>query len=86
MALKRKQGKRSSFEVGITDAESETDSDNELYVTSENWPRFLLMKSASEECPLNKLSPFAIQMGFKAIARSLRGHQEIEGRLRPSRV
>ena len=33
MASKRKQGKRSRFEVGITDAESDTDSDNKLYLT-----------------------------------------------------
>ena len=30
------------------------------------------MKSASEERPLNKLSPFAVQKGLQAIARTLK--------------
>ena len=49
------------------------DSDNELYLTSENWPRFLLTKSASEERLLNKLSPVAVEKGFQAIAGTLKG-------------
>ena len=39
----------------------DSDSDSELYVTSDNWPRFIVMTSASEEKPLSKLSPFAAQ-------------------------
>ena len=72
MASKRTQGKRSRFDVGTTDVESDTDSDNELFLTSENWPRLLLMKSASEERALNRLSPFAMQKGFQAIAGTLK--------------
>ena len=44
----------------------DSDSDSELYVTSDMWPRFIVMSSASEEKPLSKLSPFAVQMGFQA--------------------
>ena len=48
------------------------DSDNELYLTSDNWPRFLLTKSASEERPLHKLFPVAVEKGFQAIAGTLK--------------
>ena len=33
-----------------------------------NWPRLLIVESASEDLPLQKLSPFAVQKGFQAIA------------------
>ena len=41
-------------------------------MSNENWPRYLVMNSASEESPLSKLSPFAIQKGFQAIAGTLK--------------
>ena len=34
--------------------------------------RFLIAESASEDLPLQKLSPFAIQKGFQAIAGTLK--------------
>ena len=33
-----------------------------------NCPRFLIVESANADLPLQKLSPFAIQKGFRAIA------------------
>ena len=33
-----------------------------------SWPRFLVVQSASEDLPLQKLSLFAVQKGFQAIA------------------
>ena len=33
-----------------------------------NWPRFLIVESANEDLPLQKLSSFAIQKGFQAVA------------------
>ena len=51
--------------------EYDTDSDNEMLMKSEtNWPRFLIVESASEDLTLQKLSPFAVQKGFQAIAGS----------------
>ena len=35
------------------------------------------MKSASEEQPLSKLSPFAVQKGFQAIARTLKSAKRL---------
>ena len=49
----------------------DSDSDSELYITNDTWPRFMVMTSASEEKPLSKLSPFAVQKGFQAIAGTL---------------
>ena len=37
-----------------------------------NWPRFLIVESASEDLPLQKLSPFAVQKGFQVIAGTLK--------------
>ena len=37
-----------------------------------NWPRFLIIESASEDLPLQKLSPFAIQKGFQSIAGTVK--------------
>ena len=55
----------------------DSDSDSELYVTSDTWPRFMVMTSASEEKPLSKLSPFAVQKGFQAIAGTLKGTKKL---------
>ena len=45
--------------------DSDTDSDNEMLMKSEtNWPRFLIVESASEDLPLQNLPPFAVQKGF----------------------
>ena len=38
----------------------------------ELWARFLVVESANEDLPLQKLSPFAIQKGFQAIAGTLK--------------
>ena len=48
------------------------DSDDELFLMNDSWPRFIVMSSASEEKPLSKLSPFAVQKGFHAIAGTLK--------------
>ena len=32
-----------------TDDDSDSDTDNELFLTKDNWPRFTVVKSASEE-------------------------------------
>ena len=57
----------------VRDDDSDTDSDNEMLMKSEtNWPRFLIVESASEDLPLQKLSPFAVQKGFQVIAGTLK--------------
>ena len=57
----------------VRDDDSDTDSDNEMLMKSEtNWPRCLIVESASEYLPLQKLSPFAVQKGFQVIAGTLK--------------
>ena len=48
-----------------TDDDSDSDTDNELFLMKDNWKRFIVIQSASEERPLSKLSPFAVQKGFQ---------------------
>ena len=62
-----------------TRTEDDTDSatDNELFLTKDNWPMFIVVKSASEERPLSKLSPFAVQKGFQAIAETLKSTKRL---------
>lgn len=51
------------------DRYTDSDSNNECYSNSNsNWPRFLVVESSSDDLALNKLSPFAAQKGFRAIA------------------
>ena len=50
----------------------DSDSDDEPFLTNDSWPRFVVLSSASEEKPLGKLSPFAVQKGFHAIAGTLK--------------
>ena len=55
------------------DQDSDTDSDNERFCnTSNNSPWFLVVESSSDDLRLSKLSPFAIQKGFQAIAGTLK--------------
>ena len=51
-----------------TDDDSDSESENEIFFMKDNWPRFVVVQSANEERPLSKLSPFAVQKGFQAIA------------------
>ena len=67
MATKHQSKKR------VWDDDSDTDSDNEMLMKSEtNWPRFLIVESASEDLHLQKLSPFAVEKGFQAVAGTLK--------------
>ncbi len=67
MATKHQSNKR------VQDDDADTDSDNEMLMNSEtNWARFLVVESANEDLPLQKLSPFAVQKGFQAIAGTLK--------------
>ena len=60
-----------------TDDDSDSDTDNERFLTKDNWPRFIVVQSASEEQPLSKLSPFAVQKGFQAIAGTLKSTKRL---------
>ena len=72
MAAKHHSKKR------IWDDHSDMDSDNEMLMNSEtNWPRFLIVELASEDLPLQKLSPFAIQKGFQAVAGTLKSTKRL---------
>ena len=67
------QWQRNTSPKKVRDNNSDTDSDNEMLMKSEtNWPRFFIVESVSEDLPLQKLSPFAIQKGFQAIAGTLK--------------
>ena len=55
------------------DQDSDSDSENERsYNSHNNWPRFLVVESSSDDLPLSKLSPFAVQKGFQAVAGTLK--------------
>ena len=60
-----------------TDNDSDSDTDNELFLTKDNWPRSIVVKSASGERPLSKLSPFAVQKGFHAIAGTYKSTKKL---------
>ena len=60
-----------------TRTDDKSDTDNELFLTKDNWPRFIVLKSASEEWPLSKLSPFAVQKGFQFIAGTLKSTKRL---------
>ena len=53
--------------------DNDSDSDYQIRTKKMNWPRFLLVESGDESPPVTKLSPFAIDKGFRAL---------ISGRLR----
>ena len=48
-----------------------------LFLTNDSWPRFVVLTSASEKKPLSKLSPFAVQKGFQAIAGTLKSTKRL---------
>ena len=53
--------------------DSDSDSENEhSYNSYNNWPRFLVVESSSDNLPLSKLSPFAVQKGFQVVAGTLK--------------
>ena len=55
------------------DKDLDSDSENERsYNSFNNWPRFLVVESSSDDLPLSKLSPFAVQKGFQVVARTLK--------------
>ena len=55
------------------DQDTDTDSENKsCRNTSATWQRFLVVESVSVDLPLSKLSPFAIQKGFQAIAETFK--------------
>ena len=57
-----------------TDEDTDSDTDNDLFLTQDNWPKSLVVKSANEERPLSKLSPFATQKGFQAVTGTHKEH------------
>ena len=55
------------------DQDSDSDSENERsYNSCKNWPKFLVVESSSDDLPLSKLTPFAVQKGFQAVAGTLK--------------
>ena len=72
LGFSKKQKKKKTHKKTRTDDDSDSDTDNELFLTKDNWLRFIVVKSASEERPLIRLSPFAAQKGFQAIAGTLK--------------
>ena len=59
------------------DHDLDSESDDELFLINDSWPRFIVLSSASEEKPLSKLSPFAVQKGFQAIAGTLKSTRRL---------
>ena len=60
--------------------DDDSDSDIELFVNIDNWLRFIVLTSRSEKKPLSKLSPFAVQKGFQAIAGTLKSTKRLRDR------
>ena len=54
------------------DDDLDSGSENELFLTNDSWPRFVVLTCASEEKLLSKLSPFAVQKGFQTITGTLK--------------
>ena len=55
------------------DQNSDSDYENERsYNSCNNWLLFLVVESSSDDLPLSKLSPFAVQKGFQAVAGTLK--------------
>ncbi len=54
------------------DQDLDSDYENERSYNCNNWPRFLVVESSSDDLPLSKLSPFAVQKGFQAVAGTLK--------------
>ena len=77
LAFTKNKKKKKHTKKTRTDDDSDLDTDNELFLTKNNWPRFIVVKSASEERPLIKLSPFAAQKGFQAIAGTLKSTKRL---------
>lgn len=46
-------------------------------LSSESWPRFIVLESLSPDTPLTKLSPFAIQKGVLAIAGTVKDAKKL---------
>ena len=59
------------------DDDLDSDSENESFLTNDNWPRFIVLSSASKEKPPSKLSLFAAQKGFQAIAGTLKSTKRL---------
>ena len=67
--IKKKKRKK----ITDNDQDSDLDSENERsYNSCNNWPWFLVVESSSDDLPLSKLSPFAVQKGFQAVAGTLK--------------
>ena len=61
-----------------TDDDSDTDTENELFFMKDNWPRFSVVQSASEELPLSKTVSLCGAEGFPGNSRNPQEHQEVK--------
>ena len=59
------------------DHDLDSDLVDEPFLTNDSWPKFIVLSSASEEKLLSKLSPFAVQKGFQAIAGTLKSTKRL---------
>ena len=72
-------GNKTSVQKRVRDDDSDTDSDNEMLMKSEtNWPRFLIIESASEDLPLKKVISFCSSEGFSIYCRNPEEYQKTE--------
>ena len=46
----------------------DSDSESDIEIGVDSWPRFLIMESTDSDKPLSKLSPFALQKDIQGLA------------------
>ena len=46
----------------------DSDSESNIEIGVDSWPRFLIMESTDSDKPLSNLSPFALQKGIQGLA------------------
>ena len=74
----RKRVRNEVLDSSTSDEESMKNSKN---MSTENWPRFLIIEPISE-APLNSLSPFAVHKALQGLAGELKSVKRIKnGRL-----
>ena len=69
-----------------TEDDSDSDTDNELLLTKDDWPRFIMVKSASDERPVRQAVSLCGAEAFSGNSWNPQEHQEVKRWILPSGV